>query len=353
MASKYAELRAALVGTLRRALVVCAIAYPLALLVVWALFYFWGERWWVTAAAMFAPRVLLALPLPFLLIGAWRLRLARLVVAQVLAGLIILFPLMGFVLPWPASKTPGPSLRLMTFNANSGYSGPDRLNAAVSAFAPDVVLFQEAPIWDAQLLGLLRTRYPHVQASAQFIIASRFPILETSDPPGVKYWGRTRSPRYLRYVLDSPLGVVAVYSIHPLSPRGMLGFRRFREILHGLRTGAALSGDAESDVLGNTWLRIKQLQQAARQAAADKYPVIVAGDTNMPALSAVLREEFSGFEDAFRASSWGFGYSYPQGHAFLRLDRIFLGRQLRAAGFDLGCQGVSDHYCAIADIQAR
>ena len=87
-------------------------------------------------------------------------------------------------------------------------------------------------------------------------------------------------------------------------------------------------------------------------AARESLPVSIAGDTNLPGLSAVFRRTLSRYSDAFRVAGWGLGYTFPQKFPFLRLDRILTNHKLRAVSFGVGCEGASDHLCVVAEIQA-
>ncbi len=336
---------------LRSAVSACAFLYLTLLAVSCAALYYIGESWWVTAAALYVPRVALALPLPFLAGLLWLFGPHRLLWTQVAAAILVVFPLMGFVAPWPSAPL-GHTIRVLTLNVNSGYSGARAILEKVTGFSPDVVLLEEAP-WGGELPDLLRARFRFVEASTQFIVASKFRIAAVTDPDRVPFYGRVRSPRFMRYVLETPLGSVAVYCVHPLSPRGVLHLHRFREAFHQLRTGQLLAGDPEAEVGSNATLRSLQIAEAAGGAAREQLPVLIAGDTNLPGLSAVYRKWLSKYQDGFQAASSGFGYTFPGDHPFLRLDRILVSDQLRFASFQIGCAGVSDHLCVVADIGVR
>ena len=56
---------------LRLLAIIGAVAYPLALVAVILAFRYVGERWWVTLAAMYLPRLGFALPLPFILVAVY------------------------------------------------------------------------------------------------------------------------------------------------------------------------------------------------------------------------------------------------------------------------------------------
>jgi vancomycin resistance protein VanJ len=349
VATEPGNLRSRVGRWLRVLVLVSAFAYPCVLLAVCLAFRFIGEHWWVTAAALYLPRLVFAAPLPVLVALLLLLRARRHLWTQLVAGLVLLLPLLGLVLPWPRSQ-PAQTLKLLSFNVNSRFAGDRQILEQILAAAPDVVLMQEVGWGTEKLLADLRVRYPHTELSTQFIIASRFPILSSDDPARLRYGGQDRSPRFMRHVLATPFGKVAIYNVHPLSPRGVLNVHRFRELLHVLRTGAMLGGDPASDVRGNTELRALQIQTIAASAASEKMPVLIAGDLNLPGLSALFGEHLASYRDGFRDASWGFGYTFPVRWPLMRLDHILASSSLRFSSFQTGCRGVSDHLCVIADV---
>jgi endonuclease/exonuclease/phosphatase family metal-dependent hydrolase len=341
-----------IVRFLRRLLAVAAYGYPLCLVILCALLTTLGEGYWVTAGLLYVPRALFAAPVLLLGMGLWLTKQRRLLWTQGVAALLVSFPLMGLVLPWPKSEVVGPKLKVLSFNVDSAHYGADRVLAVLDRERPDLVLFQESP-WGGALHDGLRDRYPHVDWSTQFLLASRHPVLARTEPPKVLMGQHPRSPRFMRYVVDTPLGKLAVYSVHPISPRGALGFHSFRGMLHRMRNGDVLEGDPEGDLERNAELRWKQVAAAAAMASEEQHPVLLAGDTNLPALSAALRQHLSRYTDGFSAASWGFGYTYPAKRPFLRLDRMMVGPELGFASFRIGCPETSDHLCLVAELFRR
>ena len=338
---------------LRRIVSVLAFAYLAGLVACCVALYFIGESWWVTSAALYAPRVALALPLPFLVAALWWVGSRRALWAQLAAAFLVVVPLMGFVVPWPSLGSKGPTLRLLTFNVDSAYSGAPGIIAQIEAFSPDIVLLEEVNGGGDALSEALRVRYPFVETSTQFIIASRFRIQSTTDPDKIPFEGRERSPRFMRYSVETRLGVIALYCVHPISPRGVLHLNRFRGAWRQVLSGELLGEGARQEVESNAGLRSLQIATMAAQATRERQPVLIAGDTNLPGMSATFRKWLAGYQDGFRARGWGFGYTFPAKRPFLRLDRILASDELRFVSFQIGCRGVSDHLCAVADIEAR
>lgn len=350
--SRAARARSFFVSFLRRAVVALALVYPGALLLVILLLTGIGESHWVTTLGLYVPRIVFAAPLPILVVLLVLFRRYALLWTQLVALVLVSFPLMGFVFPWfSARDDDARSVRVLTLNASSGQFGYDEIVAAVTEVAPDVALFQEAAGHPESFLESLRTRYPHVEGSKEFVVASRFPIVETTEPPKLDYLDRQRSPRFMRYVIETPLGALALYSVHPVSPRGVLKLHRFRGTFSRLRSGDLFEGDPAADVGANTGLRAVQARAISAMASRETLPVVIAGDTNLPDLSKVLRQNLSSYDDGFRSAGAGFGYTFPAKYPWLRLDRIFVSSVLRVVSFDVGCVGVSDHLCAYAEIQ--
>jgi vancomycin resistance protein VanJ len=339
----------------QRVAIAVAILYVLALIVVAATFRFVGERWWVATAALYLPRVGFAAPLPLVLLGLAIARLRGVLWLTLAASLALLLVLMGFVVPWPTSVDRGaPIVRVLSFNCNSGNGGLGALVEEVDRFSPDIVLLQE--LGPPEGIGaLMQARYPTVWSSTQFLVASRFPISSSFDPPKLPYGDQLRSARWLQQVIETPLGPIVVYNVHPISPRdGLFAIRGNGGLKREILSGRVLSSSHSNPIQRNAGLRALQVQDFADAARSEKGPVIIAGDTNLPGLSFVLHHDLSGFQDGFAEAGWGFGYTFPTTHmAWMRIDRILASDELRFVRFEVGSSLVSDHHCVVADLQRR
>jgi len=331
----------------RKWLVSSAFAYPLALAATFALFLLVGERHWLTAALLYVPRIAFGAPLLVLVPALWLTR-RRLLWTQVVAFALLLFPLMGFVLPGPRPRAHGQTLRVLSHNVDTGRLREDLLLREVDTLRPDIVLFQES--WSPTLCTNPRRRFAHVECISEFVIASRFAILERTTPEPVEHLGARRTARFLRYLLESNLGKLAVYSMHPVSPRGAVRLPKSRA---GELLSAARIWTGRGELLKNASLREKQAGAVAALCKREQAPVLIAGDTNLPGSSAALRRYFSDFRDGFSRAGWGFGYTFPAQHPFLRLDRMLVGPELDFAEFQVGCPDASDHLCVVADVFRR
>ena len=336
----------------RRLLLGLAVAYPVALLLIILVLRLHGG-WWLARVMLYVPRIFFAIPLPFLVLGLALLRAWRFLLSQAAALLLVLFPLMGLVLPGPHSADgAAPVLRVMSYNVNGGNWGYDKVLAQIDELHPDVVLMQEVLGHTGWLLDELKKRYLVAQQSTQFIVASKYPISVTVDPQRVLQGERQRSPRSLTYVIDTPLGTIAFYNVHPISPRHGLWSLRVGGFRNAIRSGTLFDKERTRKLDADGSLSDLQVALFASNASKETLPVIIGGDTNLPGLHPALGK-LDAFRDGFKAAGWGFGYTFPAGRrAWMRLDRIFANRQLRFVGFQVGKHDwASDHRCVIADLQ--
>ena len=338
----------------RRLVRAAAIAYPVTLLAIWISLRWIGEAWWASTAALYLPYALFGLPLPFVVLAAWLNRMRSLAWAQAIALLLLVFPIMGFVLPWPSSADANaPKIRIVSLNVNAGRAGVGKIVDAIASYSPDVVLLQELASSD-DFVTALRARYPTVSASGQFALATRFPLVRVVEPEKLPYYGQLRSPRFIEYVLDTTLGTIPFFNVHPVSPRDGLATLRGEGLTREIGTGRLLEGTRAHTLEVNAALRTVQIEAAARAASLGPGPVVVAGDTNLPTLSPLLCGIFGEYDDAFRKAGWGFGYTFPTNkwRAWMRIDRILARGPVRFVHFEVGRPVVSDHHFIVADLQS-
>jgi len=341
--------------------------YLVALVALVLVLRFVGEGFWLVVPVMYLPRVLFALPLVVTLPAIVYAGPRRMLLTQLASVLLVLFPLMGLELhPFtPPADAAAPKLRLMTFNVFFGNGGCAAILDEVAAHDPDVVVFQASTkLCDRAL----HARFPvfDVEAASEFVIGSKFPV--TVHRPDAIMTPRPIGPGFMGYTLDTPLGAIDLYSVHPYSPRHALESAR-----ESAREGAKETARGESpaddphlqngriDVEANTSDRQSQVAAIAAAAARSTNPVIIAGDTNLPALSRIYARSLASgsgrWKDGFAAVGNGFGYTFPTHwkhleSPWMRLDRILAGPGLRFLSFEVGGRGASDHSPVIADLAA-
>ena len=297
-----------------------------------------GERHWLTTTLLYAPRIAFALPLPLVTLALAQFGPRRLLWAIPAALWLLLFPFMGLQLGlarWlggaaQARMDDRPRLLILSYNV-AGAPSPDAVAAVVSGARPDILLIQEwndslEPALEATIGGFHRHRL------GQFWVASRYPIVDVYVPPVIQLpQRRSRSSRFVRYRLLTPLGPVHVLNVHPASPR---------EDLMGL-----------ASLTDNSLLRLRQAENIASEAGRSQAPVIIAGDTNLPVGSWIFRRTLGRYRDGFERAGRGFGYTFPAHRPWMRIDRILADQRLQFLRFHvLGSAQASDHLAVMAEV---
>jgi endonuclease/exonuclease/phosphatase (EEP) superfamily protein YafD len=289
---------------------------------------------------LYAPTLPAIAPLP--LLAGWlvvRRNLSALVPLSL--GCVLCLCLSGVVVPRARGASHDVSFRIFTVNAWGVTLGPKGLAADLLEIRPDVVLLQSVhhEAYDALQCEALAGFYR--QRLGQFAIASRWPIRESEearkpDSGGPAPWAR--------WTLASQQGLLDVFSVHPLSPHQALGAL-------GDRLAQGLPSETFAEVRRSVSLLRDQTHEIAVAISRARNPFVVAGDTNLPVHSAIFRGEFGLLEDAFAEAGAGTGYTYPcylPGiPAWLRLDRVLTGADLRAVSARVGRRGLSTH-CALS-----
>jgi vancomycin resistance protein VanJ len=330
----------------RRILTLASVLCTAGVLAYWAGLQWIGERWWGTAMLLYVPHAVLLAPVAVLAIAVAIVGPRRWLALHVATAVWVLVPIMGLRWSGPVAGTPGSSrLRVLTFNVANGDRSVAAVVAEISAVSPDVVVLQESTM---QIDDAVAAALPgfSVRSSSQFLVASRFPVVDLYEPGKLAFAGQLRSPRFVRATIETPGGALDVYDVHPISPRDA-----FEEVAS---PGGTLGGSSErATIRKNTELRRLQVQEIARLAKASAHPVLIAGDTNLPRLSQILEDELGGWQDGFDAVGRGFGYTFPVGrHAvWMRIDRIFAGPQLRFLQLHVDEGRGSDHACVWAELE--
>ncbi len=330
---------------MRTAVRIIVIGYLVAMIAVVVGLRLIGERWWLTTVGLYLPRghfTLLVVPLTVAVALVGPLRLLWLQSLSILLALVLL----GFRVNLPVSATPGGlHLRVVTCNINTGSFGMPGVLQFLRAANADVVLLQEVDSRDYEQLRAGMPGYS-IHESGQFWMASRFPIQEVEEPPRVTQMGFTRSLRFVRYLLTTPAGPIAVYNVHPISPRDGLTKAWDGGLLRLFRS------PARATVVENTKLRMTQLEALARDARRSSAWVVMAGDTNLPGLSWAFAHWLGDFRDGFAEAGNGFGYTFPApDNPWMRIDRIVADPRLRFLKFRTLEEPISDHRAVLADLE--
>lgn len=286
-----------------------------------------GERSHASFFALYLPRqpVLLVSIASALL--ALVLKHRALLALQAVVLLVVLFPVMGARL-WLSPRATGSdqAVSLATYNVYFGKMGRPLLLEELAAMPVDILLLQAT--YDS-IGERLRERFPDrtTRQDGELVIVTRFPISKVNVPAQLP--GDVR-PMFVEYLVETPAGPLRVFNMHPFSPRNALVDR---------------DESWEVDVAR----REAQVAAVVAAARAPGPPFVIAGDTNLPHLSSILRRHLGDLNDAFAEAGLGFGYTFPSKRPWMRIDRVLAGPGLTFAGVRVGPKGASDHRPVFAE----
>jgi endonuclease/exonuclease/phosphatase (EEP) superfamily protein YafD len=276
----------------RLVLAVLVVAYAATIVALTIWLHAAADRSWLATILLFGPRWLCALPLLVLVpLAAWLW--PRLLVVLAATGLVILVPLLGFRLHLSSAGQPA-RLRVMTCNVNRfNYSG-QAMRSLIATERPDLVALQE-------VVGRPPAIWPrgwHVVQNDEYVVASRFPVVEREHTYRLVHPGKIAA---LRYTIDTPDGEVQLFNLHLPTPREGLEAVLDRRKLIDSKKIPQLEASLE--------MRRRDSQKVSDWIASFPGPKIVVGDFNTPVESALFRRYWLGLSNAFSTAGFGFGFT--------------------------------------------
>jgi vancomycin resistance protein VanJ len=310
--------------------------YLITVVALWLLLHFAGDRWWIATLILFGPLWVFALPLIILLPLAIFLRRRSLPVL-LLGGLIVLFPIMDFCIPWRAAistkQTGGSPLRVLTCNTHYHLLNPKSLADLINATHPDVVALQEwtslneKPVFGDGAWNMIK--------DGEFCLASKLHLRKVAQVSPETGW----LSAICFEIQTLTGGPIYLFNVHLASPHPA-----FRSALGREPRGS-------DEVHRNSQRRLEGAQAVQRYAATLKGPVLLAGDFNLPINSSVYRDHLSRYTDAFATAGFGFGWTYHARWTDTRIDHILADDNLRCIKCWVGPDVGSPHRPVIADLQ--
>lgn len=307
----------------------------------------WSDSSWFGVAIVLLPRWPWAALMVMLWVWCLWSKAWKDVLVLVVASCVTLFPVMGLrvsvggLVGASSGKAAGPlgesrgRLRVVTFNVHRAKLDAKGFAAFLDEHRPDVVALQD---WSSvHMDALFGSGDWHTRRSGEFLVASRFPIvgvepIDLAIDPAMAL-GEQGEAAVFR--LETPLGEVAVVNVHFASPHnGVLAFMR--------------EGPAKLEA--NQARRAIEMKLARARVNGLTVPHIVVGDFNTTDPSPMFWGEWNGYVDSFARVGSGFGYTYYNRIAQLRLDRVLVGAGLRPAKCWVGPFFGSPHRPVVAEL---
>lgn len=311
-------------------------------LFVWALVHgVIGDRWWwLFALNALAPY--LFLPLPAILLLAFRLRRRETWVGLSLALVLFAYLYGGLFLPrLSAAPANGPKLTVMAYNVLGFNMETSAVVEAIRASQADVIALQELnPENAAAIQRELAEVYPYQILNPQEGVAgsgviSRYPLRPTGEQLLGSWIG---TPHVLEVDFDG-------------QPVTLLRFHAYPGI-------------------NNVAPREAQARIIAHFASAHPGPFIAAGDFNATDMHVAYRILTEQLQDSWREAGWGFGQTFPGAASLgssrptlagipvpmwlVRIDYVFHSDDFTAAAARVGpWDGTSDHRPVVAELVLR
>ncbi len=297
--------------------------------------------WWVELSAMIAPLLfvplLLLLPLA-LAVRSWPLRGAALLT---LVLFLALFG--GRFLPAARATPEGRPLRVMTFNHLFSNGRAADVLAAIRAQDADVVALQELskPV-AAAIQASLRDIYPYqylrpFENQQGLGIISRQPFISADEVQN--------NVRGQQVTLSIDGQMLTIMNIHLGGP--MIDTRHIAGI------PLVVGYDPQSTD--------RQVGRLASLTDAIDGPLIVMGDFNTSDREPRYSVLAARMHDAFRETSWGFGFTFPDHKRFgpitvpfplLRIDYVWSKNGVLPAAAHVECNNTgADHCFLVADLR--
>ncbi len=315
----------------------------IAALLVAGVLHLLGDRHWLGTTVLFAGRWPWIIPVLAWLAIVLLVRprpLRRALLPAGVAVVIVLFWVMDFRTGWRAwlPVGDGQRIRVMTFNTNGDGIVANRLGLILEQWSPDVLALQECGPPQREALDALEKWFVDTDVGC---LATRFPIDSIAVMPREHFQPVEGAAIVARYHLQSPHGPIVVTNIHVETAR------------HGLEQLLLREENATGAVNDNTTLRDLESQQARRWVDAGGGPAIVLGDFNMPIESAIYRQHWGDFSNAWNRAGRGFGHTKDTGWILLRIDHVLTDGGWRAIAATVGPSYGSDHWPVIVDLLKR
>ncbi len=322
-----------------------------------------GDRLWWTVPILYGPRWVWALPLVGFLPLLWR-SLRRGMPIFAVGVILVCGPILdlriglGRLTTTPAGRP----LRLIEFNAegNKDAGSAARQAEILADFDPDIVVVAEC---GTLLQKVLPTAFPDhaIRTSYSLCLVVRGEILRWEPRDPSDFWREYGSGAMVRsdVVLDED--TLRVGLVHLATPRRALARLSDEATVQELRERVTPGSEAESrgallavqtSTRTNLDLRRRESLTARDWVSADnRFPLVVAGDFNLPVASGIYREYWGDLTNTWSSLGVGLGHTKRLRLWGIRIDHVLTGSGVAPTQVNLGPPLHSDHLPIIADLR--
>jgi len=249
-----------------------------------------------------------------------------LLVPLFLAFIICLMGPMQFEFPGFRSSDDCCRVTVLTLNAHDAVEAGS-LRRVTEASGADILALQE---WGKELTKSELAGW-NVECAGGLCIASRHPVshFETLDRRIIGgYFAMAVAAQ-----IATPVTRVSFFSVH---------LETVREGVEPILQSSGLSGAREmrANLLFRN-LESRVVERWIRERS--EFPVIVAGDFNLPTDSAIYRRHWGDWTNAFEAAGFGFGYTKFTSWWGIRIDHVLFDHRWRAVSCQVNSDVGSDH----------
>ncbi len=321
-----------------------AAAYVALVLLAWLLLANFADRWWPVSILLFGPRWALALPAIILLPWALIRRHWKSALAVVFAMVVVFWPVMGWHWAgWKARDNVARDFRIVTFNVgNSRPSGEhkveaDELRRLFDISKPDVMVLQECAKNSDELFVV----FPDVTTllAEETCLISRWRITNTDSRPRDDLRSVGGNGVIVGFDIETPLGAMTIMNVHFATQR-----RGLESVLMGSKRPGA---DMWSKIAARTMDSVAALAWTRRTPL----PLIIVGDFNMPVESAIYRQYWTRYHNAFEQCGFGYGYTKHEKRFAARIDHVLYDRSWTCAAATVDQTIGGDHRPLIVDLR--
>jgi vancomycin resistance protein VanJ len=292
-----------------------------------------ADVWWPATVLAYAPRWLLALPLPFAALALW-VAGRRKLLWSLLPAAIALGAAVDFRIPVSRASAGSDSSAVVLVTLNAGYrTTVDQLRQLLQSSGAQVAALQECDPPIAEAADSWKRDGWQVHREASLCLLSRFPIrkVDVLDPTEIRRQGGNGVA--VHYLLDAPSGPLDITSVHLQTVRDGLD-----EVIHRAWRGSAALA-ANTAARDNESRRVRAWIDERRGTNG----AVVVGDFNMPVESAVFRRHWGSLGNAFSRAGFGLGWSKRTRWHGVRIDHVLFSDELDCARAYIGDDAGSDH----------